>query len=373
MSDTTSNISSAARIRRVNALKNIQVRYIDLETKFYEELHELECKYATRFTPIFEERRQIVCGEREPSEQEAKWTYDDDELKAAEAEESLERELAIKCEISDEAESGEKGVSDFWLQTLKSTQLVAGMIQEQDEPVLKFLRDIRVIMKTDKPYGYTLEFEFAPNEYFTNKVLTKTYELTCERDEQDPFSYDGPVMYKAVGCEINWNQGKNVTISVIKKKQKHKKSGSVRVVSKEEKTDSFFNFFETPTVDGLRPSFRANANSNKSLTDNVEQQELDEQDEELLEFDFEIGHFFKEFIVPKATLYFTGDLVEDEYDEEEMDEDDFDELDDDEDEDDDVDEIEEQVVSEVKNVRKKRNSNSKTPVKTAGKLNSSKN
>lgn len=50
-------------------------------------------------------------------------------------------------------------------------------------------------------------------------------------------------------------------------------------------------------------------------------------DERLIEADFEIGHFIKEFIVPNATLYYTGDMVdeasyeegdeEDEYDEDE--------------------------------------------------------
>jgi hypothetical protein len=32
-------------------------------------------------------------------------------------------------------------------------------------------------MHQKKPYGYTIEFFFNQNEFFTNAVLTKTYEL----------------------------------------------------------------------------------------------------------------------------------------------------------------------------------------------------
>lgn len=105
-------------------------------------------------------------------------------------------------------------------------------------------------MHDKKPYGYTIEFFFNQNEYFTNAVLTKTYELTCERDDKDPLSYDGPVMYRSTGCKIDWNEGMDVTFKLVKKKQKHKNAGTIRIVTKKEKQDSFFNYFESPTVDG---------------------------------------------------------------------------------------------------------------------------
>ena len=182
------------------------------------------------------------------------------------------------------------------------------MIQEHDEDVLYYLKDIKVLMHDKKPYGYTLEFHFNENEYFTNKVLTKSYELTCESNQKDPFAYDGPVMYKCKGCIIDWNKDKDVTMRTIKKKQKHKSSGTIRVILKEEKQDSFFNYFDTPTADGLRPSYRS------LLSPNDANMEVDEEDEEIGEdlcnADFEIGHFIKEYIVPKAVLYYTGELID---------------------------------------------------------------
>lgn len=38
--------------------------------------------------------------------------------------------------------------------------------------------------------GFTLHFHFGENEFFTNTELTKTYELKCEPQEDDPFSFE---------------------------------------------------------------------------------------------------------------------------------------------------------------------------------------
>lgn len=49
------------------------------------------------------------------------------------------------------------------------------------------------------------------------------------------------------GCTIQWNKGKNVTVKVVKKKQKHKVKGAVRFVNKTVQNVSFFHFFSPPT------------------------------------------------------------------------------------------------------------------------------
>jgi nucleosome assembly protein 1-like 1 len=95
--------------------------------------------------------------------------------------------------------------------------------------------------------GFTIEFEFTTNEYFTNTILTKSYDLRTGPDEHEPLSYEGPEIVKSKGCEIQWNKGKNVTMKMVKKRQKHKNRGTIRVVTKEVQTDSFFNFFTPPT------------------------------------------------------------------------------------------------------------------------------
>lgn len=43
--------------RRVNALKNLQVKCAHIEAKFYEEVHELERKYAALYQPLYDKVR----------------------------------------------------------------------------------------------------------------------------------------------------------------------------------------------------------------------------------------------------------------------------------------------------------------------------
>merc|ERR1712226_839002 len=142
------------------------------------------------------------------------------------------------------------------------------------------------------------------NDYFSNSVLTKEYEMRCK-----PIEFDGPEIYKCKGCDIDWKQGKNLTVKTVTRKQKHKQKGSVRTIKKTVKNDSLFNFFAPPDI-----------------PENPE--ELDEETQELLTSDFEIGHYIRERILPRAVLFFTGEALEDDdYDdeEEEEDEDDDDE------------------------------------------------
>ena len=95
--------------------------------------------------------------------------------------------------------------------------------------------------------GFTIEFEFTSNDYFSNSILTKSYQLRTGPDETDPLSYEGPEIVKSVGCTIQWKKSKNVTVKLVKKRQKHKSRGTIRVVTKEVKVPSFFNFFTPPS------------------------------------------------------------------------------------------------------------------------------
>ena len=46
--------------------------------------------------------------------------------------------------------------------------------------------------------------------------------MKCVPTEADPFSFDGPEIYRCKGCPIAWKPGKNLTVKTVKKKQKHK-------------------------------------------------------------------------------------------------------------------------------------------------------
>lgn len=75
------------------------------------------------------------------------------------------------------------------------------MIQPHDEPILRYLIDVKSILLENDPMGFVLEFHFAPNEYFSNSVLTKEYTMKCIPDPSDPFSFEGPEIVK---CKVNW-------------------------------------------------------------------------------------------------------------------------------------------------------------------------
>jgi len=284
--------------RRIKALKNIQLETTNVEAEFFKEVHALECKYQARYEPLFEKRALITKGEYEPTEEESTWTLDDDN------DEELSEEMKSKAILEgDKKDEDSKGIPEFWLTIFKNVDLLADMMQEHDEPILKHLTDIKVHYK-ENPMGFILEFFFSPNEYFENTVLVKKYEMKCTPEEEDPFSFEGPEIHKCKGTVIDWKKGKNVTVKTIKKKQKHKSKGSVRTVTKTVQNDSFFNFFNPPIV-----------------SDDPDA-EVDDDTRALLTADFEIGHYIRESIIPRAVLYFTGEaLMDDEFDEEEEEED----------------------------------------------------
>uniref|UniRef100_A0A2R9BND4 Nucleosome assembly protein 1 like 1 n=1 Tax=Pan paniscus TaxID=9597 RepID=A0A2R9BND4_PANPA len=250
----TGYIESLPRVvkRRVNALKNPQI-----ETKSYEEVHDLE-----RNMPF------SINKEDEISEE-------------------LKEKAKIEDEKKDEEKEDPKEIPEFWLTVSKNVDLFSDMVQQHDEPILKHLKDTKVKPSdADQPMNFVLEFHFEPNEYFTNEMLSKTYRMRSEPDDSDPFSFDGPEIMHCTGCQIDWKKGKNATLKTIKKKQKHKGSGTVHTVTNTISNDSFFNLFAPPEV--------------------PESGDLDD-DAEILR------------IIPRAVSYFTGEAIEvddDVYDEE---------------------------------------------------------
>ncbi|KAI1309472.1 Nucleosome assembly protein 1-like 1 [Halotydeus destructor] len=295
--------------RRVKALKKLQVDTLKIEAKLQEEIHALECKYAEQFEPLYKKRQLFINGAVEPTDAEADFPSDTEEDEESNKESKEE-------EKKEEPKEDPKGIPEFWLTTFKNVEVIGENIQESDEPILAHLNDV-VVKQQKEPMGFTLEFHFSTNEYFTNEVLTKHYEMKCSVDETDPFSFEGPEITKCKGCEINWHKGKNVTVRTVTKKQKHKSKGSVRTVTKTVQNDSFFNFFTPPAVP-------------------EKEEDMDEEIQALLAADFEIGEVIRQRLVQRAVLYFTGEALidEEDYDDEE-DEEDFDEDEDDEDEDDD--------------------------------------
>lgn len=282
--------------KRVKALKNYQLQLFEIESKFYEEVVELEKKYQTQYQPILDKRKAVITGTTEPADEECVYLSEEEDEEMSENFKQMSIDLKKSLPKHDENVSG---IPDFWLTVFKSTEIISDMIQPHDEPILKHLQDIKIVHDNNE-LAYTLIFEFSSNEYFKGTTLQKKYFLRTEIDKEEPYNYEGPEIYKCTGCEINWNPGKNVTVKTIKKKQKHKARGAVRTITKQVPNDSFFNFFNPPIV--------------------TEESKLDDESQSILATDFEIGHFIRARIIPKAIYYFTGDIVDDEDESEEEEE-----------------------------------------------------
>ena len=139
------------------------------------------------------------------------------------------------------------------------------------------------------------------------------------------------VFTRCEGCPIHWKEGKDVTQKTVKVKKIKAKKGEVKrtwilclltylspgskgdskALTKEVKVDSFFNFFSPPVVPA----------------DPTE--EMSDENRATLAIDFDVGFAIKEKIIPRAVLYFTGDLLEDDEDFEDVDSDDTEEEEDD--------------------------------------------
>lgn len=286
--------------KRVHALKNIQLEIVKKEVEYNEELIKLDKKYAEIYDSLLSKRIEIIDGTYEPTENESNWDKSDDE---DDKNDSLDKNFEEKLSIMPPIDENEPGIPEFWLTVFRSVSEVAELIEQSDEPILKYMSDLKVKYITEGKLGFVLEFYFKQNPYFTNAVLTKEYTYSNSLPEEFPLSYDGPNLIKCQGCTINWQPGMNVTQKTVKKTQKNKNRGDKRQITKTVKTDSFFNFFD--------PAIRS-----------VDDEDTESDDEDDLEKDFSLGELLKDHIASRAVLFYTGECLDDEYDEDEDEDDD---------------------------------------------------
>ena len=103
------------------------------------------------------------------------------------------------------------------------------MIGKDDDELLQSIENIHVVDEENSD-NFTIVFTMAPNNIIKNTELTKKYYL--ERD----------IPVKCQSSPIQW-VAKNLTVKEVKKKQKNKKTGQQRLITKTIKNKSFFNFF----------------------------------------------------------------------------------------------------------------------------------
>jgi len=300
--ESYTNLSTSVKFR-TQALRKLQLDEIQAKAEFEEQCLILHKQYYDRLQESFTKRSLIVNGDIEPESKD---------------------QLTKVVDDTDYKPSSKNGIPNFWLTVLKNAEMSAGWIEPHDEPLLKCITDItcKIDTKNDMPppsydavsngdhgdsntngidhfsvpTGFTLEFSFGPNEFISNTVLTKKYEFCTQpgADDENPFDYEGASLKNAEGCEIHWFKEKQLTKKSVKKKQRNAKTGQTREVLRQVDQDSFFNFFEkVPSVNMLNDD------------DETKEDQLCE-----IEFDCELGEYFKDKLIPNAVLFFTNEYID---------------------------------------------------------------
>ena len=291
---------TVAEHRCIYALEKLQRERVMLEASFREELAALERVYEAKYNTLNVERALLVKGEREPTTEEL-------------------TDFSAVTEIDEQGkevanDQTSKGIKDFWLTALTNHPDLQQMITNPDAAALRHLVDLRLRLPAEG-FGFTLEFEFEPNDFFTNSLLTKEYVLENPKDgEQRELVFD-----HATGTKIEWKAGQNLCFKQVTKVQRHVRKNTTRTVRHDEPQPSFFHFFSPPSVP-----------SQGSDDEDEEEDEGAEELEERLQIDFAVGEVLRDHIIPNAVDWFTGKALQ--YTEfESNDENDFDDEDDDED------------------------------------------
>jgi len=257
---------------RVLKLKALHEERENTMKAYQAERAQLEAKYQALVQPLYKKRAEIVMGE-------------------------LDEEDNLPEEGSSEAGDGfgdVVGVPQFWVTAMAQNDVLAGTMTEEDIICLESLQDIRCMDNEDGD-GFTLTFQFSENPFFENSELTKKY------DVPNLFLSDEPILKSVEGCEIQWKDGRCLTVSEVTQKQrgKGKNKGQVRNVTKTARKDSFFHFFATPKLPDMET--------------------MDEEEALALEtefnMDYDMAQAFRTELIPKGFVYFAGNDDDDQLDE----------------------------------------------------------
>jgi nucleosome assembly protein 1-like 1 len=271
--------------KRVYALKNLNDQYEDMMEQYERDQLALRAQFRAKCEPLFSKRRSIVMGAYEPTETE--YTHPD---------------FGKSAPPAPGPDDNKPGIPNFWFAAMQNHDAVSDLLHEQDAEALSYLVDIRCEYPADDLYSFKLVFEFAPNPFFTNQLLTKEYVVL-------PEMLSGTESVQEIaGSEIEWKPGQDLTHEIVEKKQTRKgKNGKkqTRVVEQKVPCESFFRFFEPPKLS---------------------EEGMGEDDQEMYnqncEDDVYAGRCFRDRVIPDAFGWFTGAYFD--FDEDGEDEDDDD-------------------------------------------------
>ncbi|OII71704.1 nucleosome assembly protein [Cryptosporidium ubiquitum] len=253
-------------------LKDIQTEFNTIEKEYLAEMRKLRSKYEAQYDQIYTKRDQIL-------------------------------------ESGTVEESGTPGLPQFWITAMRNSRMLGSAIEEYDVPILSYLKNITTEWTSDQQSGFILNFNFVPNPFFEGTNIKKEYVMVFLEDDE-------PLLSNTVVSKIEWKQGKDPTQEVVVRRQRHKQSKEVRIVTETVHRESFFNFFKSLNV----PS-----DEELAKMDRFDIMEL----ESTVETDYEMGVFIRDKLIPYSLYWFTGEAVDEDDELEEDDEGDIVNVDDD--------------------------------------------
>lgn len=276
------DFANGAAVAELQALDD---EYLALEAQYRLRLLELDREYEPHYAALLEQRRQRLAYPASNG--------------VAEVCGDAQREQSSSSSCLPKATPGVPG---FWKVVLQNSAEFQEDIEEHDEPVLDYLRDIRCEPFEEGELGFRLVMAFDPNPYFSNMELVKLYHTSRKNqfiDRVDCVKIEAPT--------ISWRSGKNVTVETVTRKAKgggRKKQSKPR--REEVSRASFFRGF-----------FR-----NLGPDEDIPEEELQDEDEDdmgdlmecLLTADYEQALALRESIVPHAVRWYTGDACDDDDD-----------------------------------------------------------
>ena len=134
-------------LRRVKALKNIQLENVKHEIEYYRRIHQLDLEFKKIYDENHERRKRIYLGTYEPTDSECWWLDPTEDG-------SMETMEMENMNIEDKVEAVNRGIPDFWLTVFKNANetVLNRTVELVDEPILKHLQDVTVTLPESSHY-----------------------------------------------------------------------------------------------------------------------------------------------------------------------------------------------------------------------------
>jgi len=176
------------------AINNYLIEKRKLDKELQAEQEACERKFREQYLPFINEMNNIIQGKHQ---------FTDSDFQEI-GELLTEQEQETKHNYFTEEK-----ISEFWLKVFMNSDVIGEHVEERDEPLLKHLEKVEA-GKSEDLKTLWVDFFFSQNEWFSNDKLHKEFTL------------EGEVIKKSSGTAVEWKEGKNITVKIVKKKNKKK-------------------------------------------------------------------------------------------------------------------------------------------------------